>query len=185
MPRPGPPRTVTHEVNLARRIAYEREKRNWTYEALAGHMSSAGCPVGTSTLHKIEKGDPPRRINVDEFLTFARIFETRPMELLRHPEELERQALATAMQEVRRAEEKAAPHLKRLWDSLEVVSRELDHHPESRPAVSAPLGDLSASFSSLYSRLREVVEPDTPSADPKKFVIYRERVSDGEHPEAR
>lgn len=82
MPRPNPLRRVAAERLLAERLAYERERREWTYEGMAKRVSDAGCPIQSSAIFKIEKGDPPRRITVDEFVAFARVFETTVEDLL-------------------------------------------------------------------------------------------------------
>ena len=87
MPRPNPPRPLGCEANLARRVAYERTHRGWTYEGLARRMSDAGCPIQASAIYKIEKGNPPRRISVDELVAFATAFDIDIKDLLIPPEE--------------------------------------------------------------------------------------------------
>jgi transcriptional regulator with XRE-family HTH domain len=83
VPRPNQPRSIAGEHTLARRIAMEREGRGWTYEALATRMTEAGCPIQSSAIYKIEKGDPPRRITVDELLAFSSAFALPVVDLLR------------------------------------------------------------------------------------------------------
>ncbi|WP_155991927.1 helix-turn-helix domain-containing protein [Nocardioides sp. URHA0032] len=70
------------EVELARRVAMEREARDWSYEGLAERMTNVGCPIQGSAIYKIEKADPPRRITVDELIAFATVFETPVRDLL-------------------------------------------------------------------------------------------------------
>ncbi len=82
MPRPNRPRTVAAEDNLARRIAFEREARGWTYDGTAKRMTNLGCPIQSTAIYKIEKGEPRRRISVDELVAFARVFELDVEELL-------------------------------------------------------------------------------------------------------
>ena len=82
MPRPNPPRALQSEENLARRIAYERENRGWTYEGIAKRLTEVGCPIQGSAIYKIEKGIPRRRISVDELVGFASVFELDIDELL-------------------------------------------------------------------------------------------------------
>src|SRR6478609_3850641 len=86
MPRPNRPRDVFAESHLARRIAMEREAATMTYDGLAKRMTDAGCPIQGSAIYKIEKGDPPRRIVVDELIAFAAVFNLTPQELLLPPE---------------------------------------------------------------------------------------------------
>lgn len=82
MPRPNPLRGLHSETNLARRVAYERERRGWSYESTAKRMSAVGCPVQGSAVYRIEKGVPRRRISVDELVAFSRVFEVDIDELL-------------------------------------------------------------------------------------------------------
>lgn len=94
MPRPNPNRTLQSEVNLARRIAHERERLGWTYEGTAKRLTDVGCPIQPSAIYKIEKSDPPRRISVDELVAFAKVFEVSVEELLLPVEVAEVRALA-------------------------------------------------------------------------------------------
>lgn len=82
MPRPNPLRALQSEDNLARRVAYERERRGWSYEGTAKRLTDAGCPIQSSAIFKIEKGEPRRRITVDELVGFARVFELDVEDLL-------------------------------------------------------------------------------------------------------
>ncbi|MDQ1738081.1 MAG: hypothetical protein QOH56_4332 [Pseudonocardiales bacterium] len=82
MPRPNRLRSLQSEANLARRIAFEREQRAWTYEGTAKRMTDAGCAIQASAIYKIEKGEPPRRISVDELVAFSKVFELDIEDLL-------------------------------------------------------------------------------------------------------
>ena len=74
MPRPNQARSVLAEVDLAERIAFERDRRGLSYEALAALMTDAGCPIQGSAIYRIEKGTPPRKISVAELVTLAQIW---------------------------------------------------------------------------------------------------------------
>jgi transcriptional regulator with XRE-family HTH domain len=82
VPRPNPPRSLQSEENLARRIAYERNRRGWTYEGIAKRLTDIGCPIQGSAIYKIEKGTPRRRISVDELVAFAEVFEVGAADML-------------------------------------------------------------------------------------------------------
>lgn len=89
MPRPSRLRSVEGEANLARRIQRERTYRGMSYETLAKAMTDAGCKTQGSALFRVEKGDPPRRITVDELIALATVFDVSvenlltPVEVLR------------------------------------------------------------------------------------------------------
>lgn len=91
MARPNGPRAVGMEDALAEHIAYERESRDLSYEALAKRMTELGCSIQGSAIYKIEKGNPRRRITVDELVTFARVFELSVEDLLKPMEVLKRE----------------------------------------------------------------------------------------------
>jgi transcriptional regulator with XRE-family HTH domain len=88
VPRPNRGRTLASEANLARRIARERDRRDLSYEALAQAMTEQGCAIQGSAIYKIEKGNPPRRVTVDELVALAKVFDLpiddilKPMELI-------------------------------------------------------------------------------------------------------
>lgn len=82
MPRPKPVRQVNHERHLARRIAEERERADWSMERLAQRMTEAGCAMDKSAIYRIESGNPPRRITLDEAVTFANVFKLNLNDLL-------------------------------------------------------------------------------------------------------
>jgi transcriptional regulator with XRE-family HTH domain len=86
VPRPNPPRSLQSEENLAHRVVYERERRGWTYEGTAKRLTVAGCPIQGSAIYKIEKGNPRRRISVDELVAFAKVFDVDTSDLLIPPE---------------------------------------------------------------------------------------------------
>lgn len=100
MARPNRRRSIEGESNLARRIQREREYRGMSYEALAKAMTSAGCSIQASAIFKIEKGDPPRRITVDELVAFADVFEVEIDDLLTPVEVLRTQRGKKILQEI-------------------------------------------------------------------------------------
>ncbi len=85
MPRPNQARDIYAEDHLARRIAWERERRGWTYEGLAKRMTEAGCAMNQSAIYKIEQLTPRRRITVDELVGFSRVFGVPVDDLLLDP----------------------------------------------------------------------------------------------------
>lgn len=93
MPRQNPARTIATERELAARIAYERKDRGLGVEALAKLMTDAGCPINGSAIYRIEKGNPPRAISVNEFVALQKVFGLSHEELLQ-PVELMRQQRA-------------------------------------------------------------------------------------------
>lgn len=80
----------------------ERQARGWSYKTLADEMTRAGCSIAPASVYKVEKGDPPRRITVDELLALAQVFELEVTDLLT-PIELIRADRAREL--VRRIEE--------------------------------------------------------------------------------
>lgn len=157
MPRPNPGRLIASEASLAKRIAYEREARGMSYDGLASRMTQAGCPINGSALYKIEKGDPPRRITVDELVALSRVFEIKLPGLLNPPETVLNKDLVVklrAMAEALRATLTADANYKA---ALRDLARFLIEHPETATQLdSADPDDFS--MAGLIETLRGVDE---------------------------
>jgi transcriptional regulator with XRE-family HTH domain len=108
MPRPNRARSIASEDNLARRITYERERKGWSYAGLAQRMTEKGCAIDQSALYKIEKGNPRRRISVDELVALQEVFGIAMNALLAPPEFVAKEAAVQALEEYRQA--RAAYH---------------------------------------------------------------------------
>jgi transcriptional regulator with XRE-family HTH domain len=73
------------EEFLARTIERLRTGADWTYAELSQRMADAGCPIERSSLQKIERGRPRRKITVNELVAFSRVFRTSVPDLLISP----------------------------------------------------------------------------------------------------
>jgi transcriptional regulator with XRE-family HTH domain len=146
MPRSNRGRTMGSERTLAQRLAYERTVREWTYDQLARRMTDVGCKIQGSALFKIEKGDPPRRVTVDELVALANVFET-PMDELLVPYELildkRARELVKKWSESRDALGTAQDQVNLWWMAL---TGHMKSHPESRAAIEAALGSYARSL---------------------------------------
>ncbi len=67
--------TVLSEENAAERVRLERELRGWSTGELAKRMTEAGYPINQSSVWRIESGEPRRRINLNEAIGFAKVFD--------------------------------------------------------------------------------------------------------------
>ena len=152
MPRHNKPRSIASEANVAKRITVEREARGLSYEALAKLMTARGCSIAGSAIFRVEKGTPPRRINVDELIAFAKVFDTTPDDLLM-PLELIRKE---------RAQQLAKKALQ-VWEELPAAVYRLTE-------VVAEMRELQESDAEVYEsfqhqwRNEEAKLPDPPFA---------------------
>lgn len=83
----GQPRiglSLMSEGNLARRIAWEMDRRSWSQERMAKEMTDAGYPLHQSSVSKIvnPKDGKRRAISVDDAIGFAQVFDLALDELL-------------------------------------------------------------------------------------------------------
>lgn len=142
MPRLNQGRSLQVESNLARRIAYERERRGLSYEALAEAMTKVGCAINASSIYKIEKGNPPRRISVDELAALAEVFDEPLADLLVDMAIIEQRraqdlidALSRSRTEVNTAAAQAFEALTLLFDLAAAdsdLAEYVENHLESR-----------------------------------------------------
>ncbi len=120
MPKRLTGRTITAEDDLAERITHERERRGWSYERLAREMTKAGCKTHASAVHKIEKGEPRRRITVTELVGISRALDLPVEDLLRPLAAVLNEELTELDGSVRAAEQAAfnAVHSYAEWRQL-------------------------------------------------------------------
>jgi transcriptional regulator with XRE-family HTH domain len=132
MPRPRRSTLIGGEETLACRIAHERERRSWSYEALARHVTDAGVPVAGSALHRIEKGSPRRRVTVDELLALADVFEVSVEELLMPVELVRKERAQQVLKTINGTEEEllaATARYVEAWTELwELAGEDLELH---------------------------------------------------------
>jgi len=121
MPKRNAPGDVYAERYLAQRIARLREAKGMSYDGLASRMTQAGCPLNQSAIYKIERGDPPRRITVDELVAYSRVFGIPVEQLLIDPELDVDQEIVDALDEVRTYAAARANAEDRLIDAVERV----------------------------------------------------------------
>lgn len=76
--------SIDPEALLAVRIEKLRSERDWSYGDLARHLAGVGCKIERSSLLKIEKGEPRRRITVNELVGFAAVFGTTVEDLVEY-----------------------------------------------------------------------------------------------------
>lgn len=125
MPRPNQPRSVDTEAHVARNIRREREQRGLTYERLAEKMTEAGCPMHGSAVYKIENSDPPRRITVNELVTFARVFGVALEDLLVPVEVAARREMLDAFKQWSALVAKRSAMLRELDEKLDEAAAQM------------------------------------------------------------
>ncbi len=64
---------LSAEQRCAQRIRAERERQGLSLERLAEKMGAAGRPMDRTAIHRIEKGNPPKRITVNDLEAFAKV----------------------------------------------------------------------------------------------------------------
>lgn len=142
MPPKNPAGSLAGEQHLAERVALLREQRGWSYEQLARAMTHAGCPMNQSAIHKIEKGQPRRRITVDELLAFAKVFGTNISALVLDKSIVDSAQAATLFQKWQAAEEEAR-EARRMADAARGAFEELAGVPPE--TVHSTIGAASGS----------------------------------------
>jgi hypothetical protein len=117
-------RTVGYEALLAQRLKGERELRQWSFDKVAERMTDAGCTMSGSAVWAIEK-EPPRAITVDEFMTFAHVYEMRPEDLLgSSPHKVDSSAIRLQLNHMEKSALEASLPLARFLSQWERLVRE-------------------------------------------------------------
>ena len=95
MPRRQPHPEAGPDEWAAWRIAYERERRQWSQGELARRVTAAGAPMQQQAIWKIENSTPPRKISLTEAMAFCEVFELPDVaDLGKPPEDVARDIVA-------------------------------------------------------------------------------------------
>ena len=176
MPPRNAARTLLTETALAARVAYEREVRGWTYDGLAKRMTDVGCAINQSGLYKIERGEPRRRITVDELVAFSQVFEI-PVEQLLLPPEL---ALSRRLGELFIAWNYAAEAAARTRADEDAALAALKEHVAAHPEIAERVEAAAGKWAEIYRPEDRDLHTDLLlykiTNDPDRSRIYRERV---------
>ena len=90
-------------ADVGLRVARLRGEQGLTYRELEEATASAGNRVSASTLWRIENGDPPPKISVDDLVTLCRVFDVTPDDILTSAAELEWREVKRLSGEITRA----------------------------------------------------------------------------------
>lgn len=123
------------EGNVAARVALEREVRGWSTTELAERVTKAGVKMNQTAVWRIENGEPRRRINLDEALAFARVFELPLEELMSPPLEGLDVDSRRLVQEAVEAFYEAREARDRLHHAVVAISDHIKAHPDSSRAI--------------------------------------------------
>jgi hypothetical protein len=150
MPRPNRQRSVHAEAQLAQHIVVERDRLGWTNESLAKRMTDLGCPIRDSAIYKIEKGEPRRRITVDELVGFALAFDMSVIDLL----------LGRSGGQVGFDATGAVHDLENLYSRREALLDELKVIGQTRDQKLGDLKDILGSDKDTFENFRDWIATD-------------------------
>lgn len=169
MPRATADRLRAAEDAIADRIAHERQARGWSYEKLAAQMREhAGYIIQPSAIQRVEKGDPRRRIVVDEFVAYVRVFQGSVLEWLMQDVERDRMKFdsqmrrgAEATELVERKRRELADAELQLRDALDSARTHLRALPvDQRAAAVEEAEELDADLGEHWAEFRRHVISD-------------------------
>lgn len=143
MTHPTPP-DKTAERKLAGKIEQIRRDLDLSYGELSRAMTDAGCPIDRSSLQKIERGTPRRKITVNELVAFAEVFNVPVSSLIDAPEEL---AVQLGWRDLINAES--------LANVMATASEEYWHHMRSLTKLRAENDEFRDLVRERYTKYRE------------------------------
>jgi transcriptional regulator with XRE-family HTH domain len=146
---------------MARRIAFERERRGWSTESLAKRMTDAGCPINQSAIWKIENGQPRRKISYDEALAFAQLFELSITELAVAPEIAANDTVRTLLEEHQRLQLEVFERSMRSAEIVREVRRLLADFPDAERVIAElfPDAETAEDLTDFYAGRGKYAEP--------------------------
>jgi transcriptional regulator with XRE-family HTH domain len=103
-------------ADVGLRVARLRGERGLTYRELEEATASAGNRVSASTLWRIENGDPPPKVSVDDLVTLCRVFDVTPDDMLTSADEIDRREAKRLSDEMVRAFEECLRAAQRIFE---------------------------------------------------------------------
>ncbi len=196
MPKINAGRPRGPEADAAIRVALERERRGWSAAELARRMTTAGCPINQSAVNKIEQGDPPRRITVDELVAFAKVYELEVEDLLLPAHAARDKQIADSYRQISKVGgyavtcvEVVLKELTQLSELIAMDERNVAWASEACTDAQYFLGNLGAAVENLDEGMRERLrsdEPNKPSVAELNFrsLPYHRRAAVAASPKA-
>lgn len=173
MPKINKSRPRGPEADAASRIAIERERRGWSAAELARRMTGAGCEINQSAVNKIEQGDPPRRITVDELVAFAKVYELEIEDLLLPAHAARDKEIAESYRRISNIgsyvvtyAEVVLDELGRLSELITLDDRDVAWATEACRDAQYFLGNLGAAVENIDEGVRERLRSDESTKKP-------------------
>jgi transcriptional regulator with XRE-family HTH domain len=132
------------EENVARRIKLEREARGWSTATLADRLTDAGYPLNQSAVWRIESGEPRRRVNLDEAIGFAKVFDVSLDNLVGPPEIAANAQVKQLMAEFAASWEKSVAARKEMDQAREALDAYGRAHPNVAELIEAMVARVVA-----------------------------------------
>lgn len=146
------------EENVARRIKMEREARGWSTATLAERLTDAGYPLNQSAVWRIESGEPRRRVNLDEAIGFAKVFDVSLDNLVGPPEIAANAQVKQLMAEFAASWEKSVAARKETDQAREALDAYGRAHPNLAELIRAMVNRVVADTAG-----DDFLLPDSPS----------------------
>jgi transcriptional regulator with XRE-family HTH domain len=150
------------EENVARRIKLEREARGWSTATLADRLTDAGYPLNQSAVWRIESGEPRRRVNLDEAIGFAKVFDVSLDNLVGPPEIAANAQVKQLMAEFAASWEKSVAARKEMDQAREALDAYGRAHPNLAELIGAMVTRVVADAAGYDYR-----SPDSPPGSPE------------------
>jgi len=136
-------------------------------------MTTAGCPINQSAVNKIEQGDPPRRVTVDELVAFAKVYELEIEDLLLPAHAARDKEIAESYRKISGVgslvvayAELVLEELARLSELIAIDERDVAWASEACWDAHYFLGNLGAAVENVDEGVRERLRSDEPRKKP-------------------
>ncbi|MFI9270223.1 helix-turn-helix transcriptional regulator [Kitasatospora sp. NPDC052896] len=128
------------EENAAERVRLERELLGWSTGELAKRMTEAGYPINQSSVWRIESGEPRRRINLDEAIGFAKVFNLPLEDFLGPPTASDEKIMQDLADHVVQGYRLAAQGAEFMTKALNTAEKYCQDFPHNRKRLRGKIG---------------------------------------------
>lgn len=158
MPRRGQLSHRAEELYAIHRLEWEMKQRSLSYAQVADLLTEAGHPTQPTAIHRLLRGEPRRRLTLNEAAAIADIFDISLSELLLEKDVMLGAKANELLRELQLATRQISDALGNYRSALEAISAYIERGQEFNDALQANVAKFETAVQSLGTYYEDAVD---------------------------